>query len=71
MILRSPLVEDPLEVWKGINVKLTSGRSVTCRVALTCCTCDLPATWKLLGFSSYNSSCACSNLCTYFPTGRN
>ena len=63
----APVVNDLLELWDGISLRLNNGRVVTCRAALACCACDLPATRKLLGFSSYNSSCACSKYFQFFP----
>ena len=66
-----PIVEELQKLWSGINVKLSVGRTISCRAALACCACDLPATRKLLGFSSYNSSHGCSKCLHFFPFDKN
>ena len=66
----APIVIELLKLWEGVNVKLPDGKTVTCRAALTCCASDLPATRKLLGFASYNSSHGCSKCLEFFPYNR-
>ena len=66
-----PVVSDLLELWNGVRLKLDNGKIITCRAALASCACDLPATRKLLGFSSYNSSHACSKCIQFFPYMKN
>ena len=47
---------------------LTPGlQLVTVRAALLCVACDMPATKKTLGFSSFNSSHGCSKCHHHFP----
>ena len=38
------------------------------RAVLACVTCDLPATRKMCGFSSYNAKFGCSKCMKEFPT---
>ena len=49
-----PLVEELLELWQGIFVA-GPGVFVPLRCALLCVSCDLPATRKVCGFTSFSS----------------
>ena len=63
----SPLVEDLLYLWRGVSMTLPNLSRVTIRAALLCISCDLPATRKVLGFASFNSSHGCSKCHHHFP----
>ena len=50
-----------------MRVFVPGSGNVTLKAALLFTACDLPATRKLLGFSSYSSHYGCSKCTTYFP----
>ena len=63
-----PLIEELLVAWKGMLIKTTSLFGVVpIRCALTCITCDLPATRKVCGFSSFSAVLGCSKCKKRFP----
>ena len=62
----SPFVEELLELWDGVDIFIQS-HTYRIRTALICTTCDLPATRKLLGFASFNSTHGCSKCFQVFP----
>ena len=63
-----PMIDDLLILWKGTVLKTTSLFGVTpIRCALTCITCDLPATRKICGFTSVSSLHGCSKCTKEFP----
>ena len=63
----SPLVEELLVLWDGFMMSLPSAGTVNVRAALLCIACDMPATRKVLGFSSFNSPHGCSKCQHFFP----
>lgn len=63
-----PLVSELLQLWKGTYLKTTSVfEFVPVRCALFCVTCDLPASRKICGFTSYTSTQGCSKCMKKFP----
>ena len=67
-----PLVEELKELWSGVQFECPHnplGR-VTIRAALTCCSCDIPATRKLCGFVGHSAKCGCSKCSKLFPSLR-
>jgi len=62
-----PLVDYLLELWRGKILKTSLFGIVPVRCALTCISCDLPATRKLCGFVSYSASRGCSKCQKEFP----
>ena len=55
----SPLVQELLEFWSGIQIATCKGPKVI-RIALTCIACDIPATRKVCGFLGHNATKGCS-----------
>ena len=56
-----PLVDELLDLWEGVILRTSSLFGfVFVRCALTCVTCDLPATRKVCEFTSFSSSRGCS-----------
>ena len=57
----SPLVMELNEAWKhGFDVFSPENISVRIKLALTCVTCDIPATRKVCEFLSHNASLGCN-----------
>ena len=57
----SPIVDELLVLWDGIQVKTSSLFGYTSlRCALTCVSADLPATRKVCGFSVHAAAIGCS-----------
>ena len=54
-----PLVDELLELWTGTYLT-APGVFVPVRCALLCISCDLPATRKVCGFTSFSSLHGCS-----------
>lgn len=66
----SPLVDELLKFWNGINLNIHSisgKKSVRC--ALLCVACDLPAGRKICGFPSFCAHYGCSRCFKRFPGG--
>jgi len=63
-----PLVEDLLQLWKGVDfcVATSSERKLVC-AALICASCDLPAGRKLCGFLGHSARLGCSRCKKEFP----
>ena len=57
-----PLVNELLELWKGI-IMLSS-----CSHSSICTSCDIPASRKVSGFVGYSAYCACSRCLKPFST---
>ena len=56
-----PMIDELLILWKGCILKSSSVFGMTAiRCALTCVSCDLPATRKVCGFKSFSSLHGCS-----------
>ena len=63
-----PIVDELLELWHGKLLRTSSIFGIVpVRCALTCITCDLPATRKLCGFLSFSASQGCSKCRKHFP----
>ena len=63
-----PLIDELLILWNGVILRNSSMFGITpIRCALTCITCDLPATRKLCGFKSFSSLHGCSKCFKEFP----
>ena len=55
------MVEDLLKAWyNGITIPTPSGSTVTVRLALTCVSCDLPASRKVCGFLGHTAALGCN-----------
>ena len=56
-----PLVYELQEAWEhGINVKSHDNSIVCIKLALSCITCDIPATRKVCGFLGHNATLGCN-----------
>lgn len=56
-----PLVYELQEAWEhGITVKSHDNSLVCIKLALSCITCDIPATRKVCGFLSHNAAFGCN-----------
>ena len=56
----SPMVDELLELWNGIQLKTSSLFGYTSlRCALTCVSSDLPATIKVCGFAGHSAAMGC------------
>ena len=65
----SPLIVELNEAWEnGITLKTFNGTDVTFRAALTCISCDLPASKKVCGFLSHNAKYGCNKCMKPFAT---
>ena len=65
----SPLVAELNEAWvNGITLETSDGTNTTFRLALTCVSCDLPASKKVCGFLSHNAKYGCNKCMKSFPT---
>ena len=65
----TPLVEELKEAWdKGMRLTIYNGTSVTFRVALSCVSCDLPASRKVCGFLGHNARLGCNKCLKPFET---
>ena len=63
-----PLVDELLNLWNGVILRNASMFGITpIGCALTCITCDLPATRKLCGFKLFSSLHGCSKCFKEFP----
>ena len=63
-----PFVDELLDLWNGKMLKTSSLFGVIpVSCALTCISCDLPATRKLCGFLSCSASHGCSKCQKHFP----
>ena len=63
-----PLVDELLGFWQGKYLRVSSAFGIMpVRCALTCITCDLPATRKICGFLSFCASQGCSKCRKNFP----
>ena len=57
----TPLVLELKEAWdKGFDVLSVEGIPVNVKLALSCVTCDIPASRKVCGFLSHNAALACN-----------
>ena len=66
----SPLVDELLELWKGVQLKTSSIFGYTSvRCAVTCITTDLPATRKMCGFAGHSAIMGCSKCKINFKSG--
>ena len=65
------MMDEILILWKGCILKSSSVFGMTAiRCALTCVSCDLPATRKVCGFKSFSSLHGCSKCFKEFPCDR-
>jgi len=63
----TPLVSELQEAWEqGFNVMSLQGTSLLVRLALSCVTCDIPASRKVCGFLSHNSTLGCNKCLKQF-----
>ena len=67
----SPLVDELLELWNGIQLKTSSSLFgyTSLRCALTCVSSDLPATRKVGGFAGHSAAMGCSKCKIKFKSG--
>ena len=62
-----PLVDELTELWSGYYIR-SSDMFLPIRCALMCVSCNLPATHKLCGFTSYSSTQGCSKCMKKFTS---
>ena len=62
-----PLVQDLLQLRKGVSMKTCDGNKVV-RAAMLCNSSDIPATRKVGGFVCHAALKGCSRCLKYFPT---
>lgn len=67
-----PLVEELKEFWTGVNINCKHHPlgKLFVRAALTCCTCDIPATRKVCGFVGHAATLGCSKCAKQFTYDR-
>ncbi len=63
----SPLTDELIEFWKGLNIPIHSSCKKIVRCGLLCFTCDLPAGRKLCGFLGFSARYGCSRCFKAFP----
>ena len=65
-----PLVEELKELWSGVQFECPHNplKRVTIRAALTCSSCDIPATRKVCGFLGHSAKLGCSKCSKLFPS---
>ncbi len=64
----TPLVEELLNFWKGVKMRVFSfSESVLIRCALLCVACDIPASRKVCGFLGHSANLGCSKCLKEFP----
>lgn len=57
----TPLVLELNEAWKnGLHVSTNTGVFICVKLALSCVTCDIPASRKVCGFLGHNATLACN-----------
>lgn len=57
----APLVQELQQAWNtGIAVRTPNNSVITIRLALTCVTCDIPASRKVCGFLGHNATLGCN-----------
>lgn len=66
----TPLVDEMKKLYYGVTFKNPSSffGSTTLRAIISCVACDLPATRKVCGFSSFSATLGCSKCKKRFPT---
>ena len=62
-----PLVEELLQLWKGIEMETSLGPKQV-KAILVCGACDIPATRKIGGFMGHAAEKGCSRCLKSFPT---
>ena len=56
-----PLIIELKKAWEtGFHVRKPDNSSVCIKLALSCVTCDIPATQKVCGFLTHNASLGCN-----------
>lgn len=63
----SPLVDELLILWDGVEMSLHSGLKQLIRAMLLCVACDIPAGKKVCGFRAFGSDYGCSRCFHKFP----
>ena len=64
-----PLIEELKIYYEGIFIITPQRTRVTARLALSCISCDIPATRKLCGFLSHNARLGCNKCFKEFKVG--
>ena len=65
----SPLVEELKLFWeKGVQLTVYNGTRVTFHLALSCISCDIPASRKVCGFLGHNAKYGCNKCMKPFET---
>ena len=65
----TPLVEELKVAWeKGIQLPTRNGSVASFRVALSCVSCDIPASRKVCGFLGHNAKLGCNKCLKQFET---
>jgi len=63
-----PLIFELNHAWlHGIEVSKSDGIPINIKVALSCITCDIPASRKVCGFLSHNAAMGCNKCFKKFP----
>ena len=63
-----PMVDELIDLWDGCYLRTSSALGIVpVHCALMCVSCDLPATRKACGFTSYSSLHGCSKCMKTFP----
>lgn len=66
----SPLVEELLQLWEGVEMSVHSfSEKVRIRSALLCVACDIPACRKVCGFLGHSANLGCSKCLKRLPWG--
>ena len=53
----APIIDQFIELWKGIDISTNETSSKHIRAAIICCACDIPAARKLCGLISARAAC--------------
>lgn len=65
----TPLVQELKAAWEtGFTVQTSSCSYITIRLALTCVSCDMPASRKVCGFLGHNAQLGCNKCLKKFPS---
>ena len=62
-----PLVNDLLEVWRGVSLYVNGHGETNVRCALLCVACDSPAGRKACGFLGHSANLGCTKCMKVFP----
>lgn len=69
LTINSPLVDELLQLWSGVQIKLPDNTERVVRVALLAVACDMPASRKVCGFLSHSANLGCPRCYCTFSEG--